>query len=318
MLLNKPSICIPSLFSLLAFSFAASETVAETASLQKPAQTECVWVPNGTLTIVRPNRGDVVLNNVRMELIDPQYPHWYSLDGTARDEATQRTGLVSDSHITLDHGKWIMDLKIYWPTPPGTLRIADSAYEGEIGPDGLVSGQADIDSYYAWPPVRGSTFRQGPKTPWHTANALRCERPIDKFAEPSRSRLPLFDGARAPAREVTEPNTARRAVLPVLPQQDMTGNFATSFGRMTLSASGGAYATGNGRVSVTRISGNVMQGIWEQSSATRRCSDGRYRGTFVFTFAADGFEGSYGYCDDPPNAGAWNGKRLPVPGSAIQ
>ena len=89
-----------------------------------------------------------------------------------------------------------------------------------------------------------------------------------------------------------------------------TGTFDTSFGTLTLGTKRGAYTVKNGRVIVENRHDNIVEGRWEQSSAARQCPDGRYWGKFVFAFDANGFTGFYGYCDEPPTAGAWNGKRM--------
>jgi hypothetical protein len=89
----------------------------------------------------------------------------------------------------------------------------------------------------------------------------------------------------------------------------MTGTFDSSFGTLTLSTGGGAYDYYGGQVRVTGISGNVMEGTWTQTRAGRQCPDGQYRGRFRFAFSASGFTGSFGYCEDEPGAGVWNGTR---------
>ncbi len=89
----------------------------------------------------------------------------------------------------------------------------------------------------------------------------------------------------------------------------MSGTFDSSFGTLTLSPGGGSYDYYGGQVQVAAVNGDVMEGIWTQTRAARQCPDGRYYGRFRFAFSANGFTGSFGYCDEEPGAGAWNGTR---------
>jgi hypothetical protein len=93
------------------------------------------------------------------------------------------------------------------------------------------------------------------------------------------------------------------------PAPTMTGVFDTDFGQLMLTSSDGMYSQKNGHVKITKIYGDFMDGTWSQSVSSQQCDDGSYRGTFHFRFTADGFTGTYGYCDGPTNAGPWNGKR---------
>jgi hypothetical protein len=93
------------------------------------------------------------------------------------------------------------------------------------------------------------------------------------------------------------------------PAPPMTGVFDTDFGVLTLTRSDGSYTTSDGRVTITKIYGDFMDGTWTQSTSSQQCVDGSNRGTFHFQFTKDGFTGTYGYCDGPTNAGPWNGKR---------
>jgi hypothetical protein len=95
------------------------------------------------------------------------------------------------------------------------------------------------------------------------------------------------------------------------PAPAMTGAFDTDFGMLTLSRTDGSYSYKDGRVVISKIVGDFMDGTWTQSSSGQECSDGAYRGTFHFRFSRDGFTGSYGYCDGPTSAGPWNGRRRP-------
>lgn len=89
----------------------------------------------------------------------------------------------------------------------------------------------------------------------------------------------------------------------------MIGTFDSDFGVLTLSALGGSYTHQDGHVRVTGRNGADVEGVWQELSGTHRCADGTYHGRFRFEFTATGFTGSYGYCDDPPGAGRWNGAR---------
>jgi hypothetical protein len=89
----------------------------------------------------------------------------------------------------------------------------------------------------------------------------------------------------------------------------MTGTFDSNFGLLTLSTGGGSYDYYGGQLRVSGISGNVMEGTWTQTRSGRQCPDGLYRGRFRFTFTSSGFSGSFGYCEDEPGAGVWNGTR---------
>jgi hypothetical protein len=91
--------------------------------------------------------------------------------------------------------------------------------------------------------------------------------------------------------------------------QWMTGIFNTSEGRMTLSPGGGTYDQDSGRIIVTRIDGATMEGRWQEGSSAQRCADGTYGGRFSWTFTANGFSGSWGYCDGPLSNG-WTGTKV--------
>jgi hypothetical protein len=89
------------------------------------------------------------------------------------------------------------------------------------------------------------------------------------------------------------------------------GTYDTTFGKLTLKGSSGDYSYSDGKVSVSRVQGNWVEGTWEQSKSSRQCDDGRYYGRFRFEFTAAGFTGIYGYCgDDPGSANVWDGSRL--------
>ncbi len=93
------------------------------------------------------------------------------------------------------------------------------------------------------------------------------------------------------------------------PAPTMTGVFDTDFGTLRLGARGGVYTFKDGQVCIAKVYANSMIGTWTQSDSGRRCDDGTFRGHFRFTFNQSGFTGSFGYCDDPPNDGPWNGRR---------
>lgn len=87
------------------------------------------------------------------------------------------------------------------------------------------------------------------------------------------------------------------------------GTYDSDFGVLMLTKTDGTYSFKDGRVTLSKIYGDFVDGTWSQSESGQQCSDGSYRGTFHFSFTQDGFTGSYGYCDGPTNAGPWNGKR---------
>jgi hypothetical protein len=118
---------------------------------------------------------------------------------------------------------------------------------------------------------------------------------ISALRRPAGSRLPSWSGS----------GTSTQ------PASLTTGTFDTDFGMLELSATEGTYSQKNGHVTVTKTNGNIVRGIWEQSTASKPCGDGRFWGKFAFTFDAAGFTGTYGYCKGSPNAGPWNGKRRP-------
>lgn len=89
------------------------------------------------------------------------------------------------------------------------------------------------------------------------------------------------------------------------------GTFDTSFGiaHLTPNTSRGDYAYSNGRITVTFVDGATMRGTWEQDTSSKQCPDGRFYGQFTFQANAAGFTGNFGYCDDAPGAGVWNGTK---------
>ena len=89
----------------------------------------------------------------------------------------------------------------------------------------------------------------------------------------------------------------------------ISGTYDSSFGTLTMSPGGGSYDYYGGQVQVASVAGNVVEGIWTQTRAGRQCPDGRFYGRFRFSFTEAGFSGSYGYCDEEPGTGPWNGTR---------
>ncbi len=96
---------------------------------------------------------------------------------------------------------------------------------------------------------------------------------------------------------------------PPQPTAAMTGTFDTNLGVLVLAGNAGTYSILDGRVTVTGVTGDAMDGTWNTSWSAQRCGDGLFRGRFRFTFNAAGFTGAYGFCDGPLTAGAWNGQR---------
>ncbi len=89
------------------------------------------------------------------------------------------------------------------------------------------------------------------------------------------------------------------------------GTFDTDFGVLTLTPQGGTYSVNDGHVIVANVSGDVMAGTWTQSRAGHAVRRRHLSRRLHVRFNAQGFVGSYGYCDDPPTAGRWNGTRRP-------
>lgn len=97
----------------------------------------------------------------------------------------------------------------------------------------------------------------------------------------------------------------------------VAGQWETSEGSMTLREVGGSvqgnYTSDNGRISGS-LRGSVLEGFWAEDAADRRCSapgfDGRhFWGRIRFTFQGDRFTGTWGYCEEEPEAGPWSGTR---------
>eukprot|EP01030_Chromulinospumella_sphaerica_P033460 gene33460-34327_t len=90
----------------------------------------------------------------------------------------------------------------------------------------------------------------------------------------------------------------------------MTGTFDTGGGVMTLTPAGGSYPYANGTMTTTRITGNVMEGIWTQTSSGGQCPDGSHRGRYRLEFTESGFTGVFGYCEEEPHRkGGFQGTR---------
>jgi hypothetical protein len=88
----------------------------------------------------------------------------------------------------------------------------------------------------------------------------------------------------------------------------MTGTFDSPFGLTILSPAGGKYDYDGGTLTVTRINGATMEGIWHQNSAGK-CPDGGYWGHYRFIFTRTGFTGTFGHCEGPLIASGWKGTR---------
>jgi hypothetical protein len=114
---------------------------------------------------------------------------------------------------------------------------------------------------------------------------------------------------RTPPTPPPPPSPPPPSPTPSSPGTLTTGTFDTNFGILQLGPGGGTYSASNGRVTVMRTNGNIVQGRWEQDTSARRCPNGRFWGKFAFAFSAAGFNGSFGYCSGPLNAGPWNGTR---------
>ena len=89
----------------------------------------------------------------------------------------------------------------------------------------------------------------------------------------------------------------------------MSGTFDTSYGKMTLSPSGGRYDQSGGQLVVTSINGATMEGKWNQTGSGRKCPDGSFSGRFRFVFTSGGFSGTWGYCNDAADRSGWSGTR---------
>lgn len=90
--------------------------------------------------------------------------------------------------------------------------------------------------------------------------------------------------------------------------QWMTGTFDSDFGVMSFGPGGGSYDYQGGRLAVSSINGNVVQGRWQQTRSGHPCPDGGYWGNFRFQFSERGFSGSYDYCGTAAG-GSWSGRK---------
>jgi hypothetical protein len=114
-----------------------------------------------------------------------------------------------------------------------------------------------------------------------------------------------------PSNTPDTPQTQDGAQLQAQVMATWYGTFDTSFGITHLqpNASRGDYAYSNGRITVTYVDGTTMKGTWEQDKSSKQCADGRFYGHFIFQASANGFTGTFGYCDDAPGVGVWNGTK---------
>jgi hypothetical protein len=93
------------------------------------------------------------------------------------------------------------------------------------------------------------------------------------------------------------------------------GEWQTDFGMMSLDRSStmveGRYEHNNGKITGT-LERNILRGFWFQDRADMRCERTKhgthYWGRLKFVFTGRGFSGSWGYCENRPNAD-WNGRR---------
>ncbi|NUN07786.1 MAG: hypothetical protein HUU54_01260 [Ignavibacteriaceae bacterium] len=90
--------------------------------------------------------------------------------------------------------------------------------------------------------------------------------------------------------------------------QNVSGVYATDFGKMTLHQNGnsvtGTYEHSSGKIEGT-LNGTTLTGRWKQSNGS---------GKFIFNFKTDfsDFTGKWGYNEETPT-GSWNGKRTGAP-----
>lgn len=168
--------------------------------------------------------------------------------------------------------------------------------------------------------VQGSNYpfeRPNARTDWFMKSELECGKivmlphgGIIKSPKPAPADGKSPQGTNMPP--IALPPRDPAVLISGLPPATlMTGEFDSTFGRLKLADGSGNYDYNKGRIVISRIDGSVMEGIWEQSKSSQRCADGHYFGRFRFTFDADGFTGSYGYCDQSPiPSNVWNGTRI--------
>ncbi len=95
----------------------------------------------------------------------------------------------------------------------------------------------------------------------------------------------------------------------------VSGSYSSSEGAMNLQQQGdrvsGSYAKDNGEL-IGLMFDNLFEGFWIEDHSDRRCSTpkhGRYHwGRLTLSFTSNGFNGNWGYCNDPPSR-PWGGSR---------
>lgn len=99
-----------------------------------------------------------------------------------------------------------------------------------------------------------------------------------------------------------------------------SGTWATTEGDLVLfvavdSKAMGRYGPDEGLIS-GEFSDGVLRGHWAEGSSKRRCPTerlgSRYWGRIHWVFTGDAFDGAWGYCDEEPTRGGWNGQRTGV------
>ena len=110
--------------------------------------------------------------------------------------------------------------------------------------------------------------------------------------------------------------TAALAAAP-LQAADPSGRWNTPWGEMQLTVNGGQvdgqYGHNGGRVS-GRLVGDTFTGYWLQTASERRCNrvvgGTPYWGQVKLRFSGERFDGHWGYCEQAPDRGGWNGTRV--------
>jgi hypothetical protein len=137
---------------------------------------------------------------------------------------------------------------------------------------------------------------------------FRVGRPVVDYFDNWREAAEVLGCTQAgadPAPTAT-PSPAPRRVPPL---HAIAGTYETDRGDMQIDETGGTYGRYNGRITITRIDGDNVEGTWAQDGSIQRCPDGTYDGRFRFRFDTSGFTGTYGECDEPPTARPWVGAR---------
>jgi hypothetical protein len=108
------------------------------------------------------------------------------------------------------------------------------------------------------------------------------------------------------------------ATTPTAATLDPSGDWVTTFGDMSLSYNvdhyEGRYTYGGGRIDA-KMNGDRLVGYWISPTGTERACEEKkygteYYGRFEFTFSSSArFTGIWGYCNDPPGEGKWDGGR---------